>query len=134
MQKKAKRSIRWVYHATMELLIILLCFSVNNSYALQRLGFGHRKTTNMINATLGPTYTGTVSRGKEDMYYVNSTEAVRSATEKVLVFSTMICLCIRCFISLDNFIIIFASIFEVSNHAFLSDCWDMSAKHLLPRC
>ena len=49
----------------------------------------------MINATLGPTYTGTVSRGGEDIYYVNSTEAVRSATEKVLAFSTKLCPCLR---------------------------------------
>ena len=37
----------------------------------------------MINATLGERYTGTVNRGMEDMYHMNSTQAI-SVKEKAI--------------------------------------------------
>ena len=54
--------------------------------------FEHTKTTKMINATLGNIYTGSVSRGEEHMYHVNSSEAV-STEEKVTDYDIVIEVC-----------------------------------------
>ena len=67
------------YHPILFLVLLAAAISLGSPSSI----IWHRKTTSMINATLGQSYTGVVSRGKEDMYHVNSTAAV-SAEERVM--------------------------------------------------